>query len=403
MTVNYAQQYARELANAYPYLSHFGDIYNGAMAQRYRPVSGNGVWIPSMKVTGARAVNRAQITGTFNRNFDVAWELKTMSMYREWDTIIDPMDIVETNDVATIANVTRTFNSFQKVPEMDAYAASKIAGFAGAFGGVDATSINSSNILTYWDNYLEYMTSQGVNRDNLRCKMTPAFYKLLKEASGITRFVDAGTGIRAVDRNVAKLDGVVIEEVRPELMKSAYDFTTGWAVADGANQIDMLFYDPDSIVAPIVYDVSMITPPSAATKGKNVYYESYYYDVFALDQRQAGFFAHMTAPSIGTLTVTSTAGTAAGATNIAYTGAQIDQAGNPFAGLKAYITSGNNSAPSVSYGSALPDSVTWTECTGSNPVALTSQTANKYATVALVNAQTGKAIAAGSATEVVGA
>lgn len=117
MTVNYAQQYARELANAYPYLSHFGDIYNGAMAQRYRPVSGNGVWIPSMKVTGARAVNRAEITGTFTRNFDVAWELKTMSMYREWDTIIDPMDIVETNDVATIANVTRTFNEFQKVPK----------------------------------------------------------------------------------------------------------------------------------------------------------------------------------------------------------------------------------------------------------------------------------------------
>lgn len=25
--VNYAQQYARELANAYPYLSYFGDKY----------------------------------------------------------------------------------------------------------------------------------------------------------------------------------------------------------------------------------------------------------------------------------------------------------------------------------------------------------------------------------------
>ena len=38
-----------------------------------------------------------------------------MQMYREWDTIVDPkMDIVETNNVATIANATKTFNEFQK-------------------------------------------------------------------------------------------------------------------------------------------------------------------------------------------------------------------------------------------------------------------------------------------------
>ena len=399
--INYAEQYAQELANAYPYLSYFGDLYNGEMAQRYKPVNGNGVWIPSIETSGAKAVNRDSITGAFSRNFNVSWELKTMSMYREWDTIVDPMSVVESNDVATIANVTRAFNELQKVPEMDAYAASKIAGFAGDFGGVDSTTLTSANILAQFDAYLAYMVNQRVSRDRIVCKITPTNYKLLKEAAGITRFVDAATGIRNIDRNVGKLDGVLIEEVPEDIMQSAFDFTEGWVKAAGASQIGLIMYAPESLCAPIVYDVSMLTAPSAATKGKTVYYESYYYDMFALNQRQGGIFAHVSAPSLGVLTVTSVAGDSAGDTIIAYKGAQINDIGNPNFGIDAYITYGNNAAPTVTYGAALP-SATWVKVTGTNPVELAGETAGKYATVALVNKQTGYAIAAGSAVEVVG-
>lgn len=401
--INYAQQYARELANAYPYLSYFGDIYASPNSTLYRPVNAQTVLIPSMTVKGDRAVNRNQISGTHNRNFNTQYEPKQMTMYREWDTIVDPMDIVETNDVATIANITKTFNEFQKIPLMDVYASSKAAGFAASFGGVDSTTLSASNILAQWDSYLQYMVDQRVNRDRVIVYMTPAVYKLLKEATGITRFIDSGTGIRDVDRNVAKLDGVSVREVPSDMMKSAYDFTEGWQVAAGASQINMLLVDPMAIIAPVVYDVSMMTPPSAVTSGKTLYYESYYFDVFALNQRQAGFFANMSAPTIGALTVTSKAGASAGESTIAYTGAQIGQNGDPNWGLDAYYTAGNTSAPTVAYGSALPTGVTWTKCSGTNPISLASQTAGKYVTVALVNKQTGYAIAAGSAVEVVGA
>ena len=100
--------------------------------------------------------------------------------------------------------------------------------------------------------------------------------------------------------------------------------------------------------------------------------------------------------------MTSVAGSASGATIINATGTGIGQSGNPYDGLEMWITSGNNSAPSVTYGSALPGGVTWTQI-GGVPQTLTSQTANKYVTVALVNKVTGKAVAAGSAQEVVGA
>lgn len=117
MPVNYAQQYARELANAYPYLSYFADLWGQGEARRFRPLNGKTVMIPSMTVTGATAVNREQITGVFNRNFNVEWQACQLGQDREWSTLVDPMDIVETNEVATIANVTRTFNEQQKVPK----------------------------------------------------------------------------------------------------------------------------------------------------------------------------------------------------------------------------------------------------------------------------------------------
>lgn len=294
-TINYAQQYAQELLNAYPYLSYFSAIWAGQNATRFKPVNAKTVMIPSMEVSGASAVNRDAMNGQFARNFNLTWQAAEMSMYREWSTIIDPMDEVETNEVATIANVTRTFNELQKVPEMDAYAAYKLASFATAGSHVSNTVLTAANILGEWDTALASMANGRVNRDRVVAYLTPATYKLLKEAAGLDRFISVTDGIRNVDRNVAKLDGVAIVEVPADMMKTAYDFTVGFAPTAAAKQINMLLADPDAVIAPVVYETSMVTPPSAATKGKTVYYESYYYDVFGGSKRLDGFYANIDA------------------------------------------------------------------------------------------------------------
>ena len=395
--MNYASQYGRELANAYPYLSHYGDLWNGGESQRFKPLQGKTVYIPSMKTTGARAANRDQLTGTFNRNFAVDWEAHELSMDREWDTLVDPIDIMETNEVATIANVTRTFNEFQKIPEQDAYMSSKLAGFAQGFGGIDSTTLSAANILGQWDAALAYMTDQRVNRDRVRAKVIPSIYKFLKEAAGITRFIDVTGGIRNVDRNVGKLDGVLIEEIPSDLMQTAYDFTDGWAVAAGASQIGMILYDSMSIAAPIIYDTAMISAPTAQSKGKYLYYERYYYDVFCLMNRQAGVFAFVGAPSLGTLTVTSVAGTeASGDTIITVSGTQFLVGGGIPEGYELVVTSGQNAAVSETYGAVPLNTETWVEKKALQ-FKLASQTTGKYVTVALVNKQTGFVVAGGNA------
>jgi hypothetical protein len=278
--------------------------------------------------------------------------------------------------------------------------ASKLAGFAAQHGGIVTTTPDASNILTLWDNALAYMTDQRVNRDRLRCKVIPSVYKLLKEATGLTRFVETGAGIQNVDRNIARLDGVQIEEVPSDMMKTAYDFTVGFAVSESAAQINMLFYDSMAIAAPIIYDTSMISAPTAQSKGKYLYYERYYYDVFILSQRQAGVYALLSAgPSLGSLTVTSVAGSKSGESKITVSGDQVLANGNAVAGTTLKYCKNEDTAVSLTYGQVPNAGKTWTPLPA-NPaeIALTS---GKVITVAQVNDETGFAIAGGYATQVV--
>lgn len=116
--VNYAAEYSRALAQPYEYLSYFARIWMSENSNRYRPGMGKTMYIPTVTTSGAVDVNRNSINGTFNRNWNNQWQAVELQMDREWNTLFDPMDIDETNDVATIANVTRAFVEFQKIPKL---------------------------------------------------------------------------------------------------------------------------------------------------------------------------------------------------------------------------------------------------------------------------------------------
>lgn len=283
--VNYAAEYSRALANAYPYLSYFPEIWAGENSRLYKPGIGKIMYIPTLTVSGARAADRDQVTGTFNRNWNNALQAVTLEMDREWDTLVDPMDMDETNQEATIANVTRTFNEQQKVPEMDAYLAAKLYSFVTP----DTAAFTASNFMTKWDAYLATMSNQRVSLDRVVCYVTPATYTIIKGFSGITRYISVDEGQPAggydMRRMVASLDGVRIRVVPEDIMKSAFTFTEGWEVASGAKQINMILADVDSVAAPVKYETSMLSDPTAQSKGKFLYYERYYYGAFKLSAR----------------------------------------------------------------------------------------------------------------------
>ena len=182
--VNYAATYAEALSNAYPYISYFDDIWNSKNSQKYKPGSGSTVYISSVETSGSSATDRDSIDGSFSRNWNNNLQAVSLEMDREWTTLIDPMDVEEAPTIEMIGNITKSFNEQQKIPEMDAYLASKLYSFATP----DTASLTASNFLAKWDGWLAQLQNNRCNMQNVVCYMTPATFSILKSCSGMTRY-----------------------------------------------------------------------------------------------------------------------------------------------------------------------------------------------------------------------
>lgn len=285
--VNYAEAYERALAQSYPNVLNFGELYNTANNRIYTFLNAKTIHIPSISVSGRTNVNRDAIDGKFQRNVDNEYEDKTMQFYREWSTSIDPADVDDTNMVLTIQNATKVFNETQKFPEKDAYLVSKVYTDWTAQGGVaDKTVLSVDNVLSVFDKLMEAMDEALVPFSGRICYVTPAVKTLLKNASSINLNKDV-TAQGNINRIVNRLDEVKLVTVPSVLMKTAYKFDKGFADAEDAKQINMFLVHPTAILTPSKYSFVGVEAPAAGTKGDYIYYEKEYSDVFILNNRTA--------------------------------------------------------------------------------------------------------------------
>lgn len=283
-TLNYAVQYSQALAQAYPYVLHFAALRSTENDTRYKWIGADTIQIPSLTVSGRTDGDRDAITAA-KRNFDNSWEPKKLSNHRQWSTLVHPMDIDETNQVAAIQNITKVMNEEEKFPEMDAYLISKLyADWLETGMTADNTVLTVENILLTFDGYMEAMDEARVPKEGRMLYVRPAVETLLKNAKELTRNIQNGD--ENIRRAVASLDKVKIESVPSELMKTVYDFTEGWAVADSAKQINMCLVHPSAVITPEKYAFAQLDPPSAGSNGKWVYFEESYDDTFLLKKRK---------------------------------------------------------------------------------------------------------------------
>ena len=283
--VNYAESYERALAQAYPNVLHFGELYGTANNSIYTFLNAKTVHIPSISVTGRKNVNRDVMDGAFQRNVDDSFEDKTMQFYREWSTSIDPADVDDTNMVLTIQNATQVFNETQKFPEKDAYLVSKIYTDWTALGKeADKTELTVDTVLPVFDKLMEEMDEKLVPFAGRILYVTPAVKTLLKNASQIALQKDV-TAQGNINRIVNRLDEVQLNTVPSTLMKTAYTFTTGFEPKSDADQINMFLVHPSAVITPSKYSFVGVEAPAAGTKGDYIYYEKEYSDVFILNNR----------------------------------------------------------------------------------------------------------------------
>lgn len=204
--LNYAHEYQRSLEQAFPYVLYFGALYATPNNGRYRWLNGKTIEIPSISVTG-RVDSTRDTIATAARNYDNSWIPLTLENERKWSTLVHPRDVQETNQVTTIANITKVFNEEQKFPEMDAYTISKIyADWTAQGEKADTTVLTAENILSVFDKFLEEMSEGRVPKTGLLLYVTPAVNTLLKSAQGIYRTLNVGTQNR-LSRAITALEG----------------------------------------------------------------------------------------------------------------------------------------------------------------------------------------------------
>ena len=302
--LNYATEYSRALSQNFPYVLNFGALYNTPNNGRYRWVNAKTIEIPSISTTGRVDADRDTVAFA-QRNYSNRWEAKTLENERKWSTLVHPMDIDQTNMVSTIANITQVFNEEHKFPEMDAYTISKIYADwtsvedpdTGVTHTADTTALTTANILSVFDSLMLKMDNARVPANGRILYVTHEVNYILKEAEKISRSLDVSSGPNAIDRRVNRLDQVQIIPVPSVLMKTAYDFSTDWAVDDDAEQINMMLIDPRAVITPVSYTFSRLDAPSAMSEGKYTYYEESFEDVFILNNKSNAIQFNVTAGS----------------------------------------------------------------------------------------------------------
>lgn len=315
--LNYAKEYSRALAQKFPYVLNFGALFATPNNGRYRWVNAKTIEIPSISTTGRVNADRDSIR-TAARNFDNAWESKTLQNERKWSTLVHPMDVDQTNMVATIANITQVMNEEQKFPEMDAYLASKVLADwkttrdeQGELRTPDTTALTKANILSVFDALMLKMDNERVPANGRILYITHEAYSLLKNAqidanNTLSRTIDVQQNNGRVDRHVSRLDEVQVIPVPGILMRSAYDFSEGWSPKSFADQINMFLVHPLAVITPNSYTFAQLDAPSAGSEGKYVYYEESFEDVFILNKKSGAIQFNITEGSGETTETTET-------------------------------------------------------------------------------------------------
>ncbi|MEG2621417.1 MAG: capsid protein [Clostridia bacterium] len=392
---NYATQYARSLSQAYPNVLHFGALFARNQEADYRFVNNHTIEIPSISVTGRVDGSRTAMIARTQRHSN-SWTPLTLRNHRSWNDFIHPRDIDETNQVLSIQNITRTMNEQEKFPEKDKYLISTFFSDWSTAGRVPFTgNPTTSTILTFFDDMMVDATEKNVPATGRILYVTPQINVILKGASAFYRNLNMNGGAPAnIQRAIANLDQVAIEEVPSDHMQTVYDFTVGAVKGASAKQVLMFMIHPSCIITPETYDFAQLDPPSAGSQGKYEYFEESFEDVFLLPNKQYGADFLVAGLEIGTCTFTSAAGTNSGDTKLTIT---APTSANTLTGSRYFYATASSTPPTaLTYGQNAANNTGWTEWDGESDVTAT----NGYKMTMLVTDAIGRVYYAGNATVV---
>lgn len=251
-------------------------------------INAQTIKLPRMSLSGYKDHTRTPgfNTGTMTND----WEPKRLEHDRDIEFWIDPLDIDETNLTLSVANIQNTFETEQAIPEKDSYRFSKLHTELTSYSGrASNTVIDAANFLEAFDEEMAIMDEAGVPEEGRMLYVTPAMYKIIKEAEGIQRVMSVTTPA-TINRNVHSLDNVTFKMVPAARMKTKYDFTDGCVVAAGAKQINWILVHTSCLVCRDKYSyIKLFTPGTDSRTADGYLYQNRNFgDLFLLEKKVEG-------------------------------------------------------------------------------------------------------------------
>lgn len=287
-TINYAAKYERELIKTY---------IEGSYASPF--ITTNVDWLDAknfhftqLSVGGYKAHD---ITGGWNRQSAVETDKTyTLTQDRDVEFFLDKREVDESNQTATIENVSNQFEDTQAVPEKDAYFFSKVAKVA-VDNGLSTTTAKatytSANIYTKLVQFIGNL--RRYRNKGLVIYAAPELIDLLALSTELTHPIETMSlveGGKSIQTRVTRIDGVpVVEVIDDDRFYSEFDFSDGYAPKSGAVKINLLAATPlTTKMVPKINSIYFFAPGEHTVGDGYLYQNRAFYDTFVFPNGKDG-------------------------------------------------------------------------------------------------------------------
>ena len=207
----------------------------------------------------------------------------TLTHDRDIEFLVDKADVDETNQTASIKNISEVFHKTQQVPEMDAYFFSKVAAEAQKLEGYHSETAIGDYTKENVYSKLKTMLKAGklrryVAKGALIAYVNSTIMDLLEQCTDFTRKIEMtqiSEGGIGLETRITDIDGVTLMEViDDERFYDKFDFTNGFVpVASTSHKINVLIASP--LTVKCVPKISSIYyfAPGAHTEGDGYLYQ----------------------------------------------------------------------------------------------------------------------------------
>lgn len=286
MAINYVDKYGKELDQKLV----FGTYTNELETSNLLWLDAKTFKIQTITTTGLKPHTRNKgYNGGSASNENTAY---TITFDRDVEFFVDVMDVDETGQALTAANVTKEFNSRHSAPEVDAYRFSKLATEAKKNGYSTAETITEENVFRTLKAAIRKVKKYGTQ--NLVMYVSVDVMAALELSKDFTRTIsNQNIGPSSLETRVTGIDGVKLVEIEAEdRFYDTFDFTDGYKPAASAKKLNYLLINKGSVIGGTKHASIYLHAPGSVGQGDGWLYQyRVYHDIFVKEQQKDGVIA----------------------------------------------------------------------------------------------------------------